>query len=120
MADVSPSEREKDGESSLLGRLFAPVTTALDNLGQVLILTWQSVAWLVRPPYRFSQLFSAMDFIGVQSIFIVALTGVFSGMVLALQLTYSLRTYGAEGLVGRLVALSLMLFWMRERSKWND
>jgi phospholipid/cholesterol/gamma-HCH transport system permease protein len=108
LADASPSEREKDGESSLLGRVLAPVTSALDHVGQILILTWQSLTWLVRPPYRFSQLFSAMDFIGVQSVFIVALTGVFSGMVLALQLTYSLRAYGGEGLVGRLVALSLM------------
>lgn len=108
MAEASPSEREQEGESSLLGRLLAPVTDLLDHLGRVLILTWQSLIWLVRPPYRISQLFAAMDFIGVQSLFIVSLTGVFSGMVLALQLTYSLRAYGGEGLVGRLVALSLM------------
>ena len=31
------------------------------------------------------QLLSAMEFIGVQSVFIVSLTGLFSGMVLALQ-----------------------------------
>ena len=45
-----------------------------------------------------------MDFIGVQSIFIVALTGTFSGMVLALQTTYALRAFSAEGRVGGLVA----------------
>lgn len=84
------------------------MTDALDQLGRLLILTGQTLAWLVRPPYRVSQLLSAMEFIGVQSVFIVALTGVFSGMVLALQLTYSLRQYGGEGLVGQLVALSLL------------
>src|SRR6478752_3535665 len=71
------------------------------------MLTGQTVVWLLRPPFRFGQLFLAMDFLGVQSMFIVALTGVFSGMVLALQMTYQLRQYGAEGVVGVVVAVSL-------------
>jgi phospholipid/cholesterol/gamma-HCH transport system permease protein len=108
VAQASETESVAEPDESLIGRLLAPLTDALDNLGRLLILTGQSLAWLIRPPYRFSQLLAAMDFIGVQSIFIVALTGVFSGMVLALQLTYSLKLYGAEGLVGRLVALSLL------------
>src|SRR4051812_19229860 len=48
-----------------------------------------------------------MDFIGVKSIFIVGLTGTFSGMVLALQTVHSLRQFGAEGVVGSIVAVSL-------------
>src|SRR5690606_33180705 len=44
---------------------------------------------------------------GVQSIFIVSLTGIFSGMVLALQTVHSLRQFGAEGVVGAIVAISL-------------
>lgn len=107
MAEAPDTSRETASESRL-GRLLTPLGNALDHLGRTLILTGQSLAWLVRPPYRPSQLFSAMEFIGVQSIFIVALTGMFSGMVLALQLTYSLRAYGGEGLVGRLVAVSLL------------
>lgn len=94
-------------EGSLLGRLLSPITDMLDGVGRFLILTGQTLVWLIRPPYRVSQLMSAMDFIGVQSIFIVALTGVFSGMVLALQMTYSLRQYGAESVVGAVVAVSL-------------
>jgi phospholipid/cholesterol/gamma-HCH transport system permease protein len=50
---------------------------------------------------------NAMDFIGVQSIFIVGLTGTFSGMVLALQTTYALANFSAEGRVGGIVAVSL-------------
>jgi phospholipid/cholesterol/gamma-HCH transport system permease protein len=94
-------------EASLLARLFSPVTNGLDGMGRLLMLTGQSLVWLIRPPYRFAQLLLAMDFIGVQSTFIVALTGVFSGMVLALQMTYQLRAYGAEGVVGVVVAVSL-------------
>ncbi len=103
MAEAS----ETPAEESVLGRLFAPITDALDGAGRLLILTAQTLVWMIRPPYRISQLLAAMEFIGVQSIFIVSLTGVFSGMVLALQMTYSLRQYGAEGVVGAVVAVSL-------------
>ena len=87
-------------EGSLLSRLLSPITDALDGIGRFLMLTAQTLVWMIRPPYRIMQLLGAMEFIGVQSIFIVSLTGVFSGMVLALQMTYSLRQYGAEGVVG--------------------
>jgi phospholipid/cholesterol/gamma-HCH transport system permease protein len=98
---------ETPTEESLLSRVLAPLTNALDGIGRLLMLTSQSVVWMIRPPYRIMQLLFAMDFIGVQSLFIVSLTGVFSGMVLALQMTYSLRQYGAEGVVGAVVAVSL-------------
>jgi phospholipid/cholesterol/gamma-HCH transport system permease protein len=50
---------------------------------------------------------AAMDFVGVQSIFIVALTGTFSGMVVTLQTSYALRAFSAEGRVGGIVAVTL-------------
>jgi phospholipid/cholesterol/gamma-HCH transport system permease protein len=98
---------ETPAEPSLLAQLFSPLTDALDVFGRLLMLTGQSVVWLTRPPFRIAQLLLAMDFLGVQSMFIVALTGVFSGMVLALQMTYQLRQYGADGVVGVVVAVSL-------------
>jgi phospholipid/cholesterol/gamma-HCH transport system permease protein len=98
---------ETPDDASFLARLFSPALNALDAMGRLLMLTGQSLAWMIRPPYRLVQLLLAMDFIGVQSTFIVALTGVFSGMVLALQMTYQLRQYGAEGVVGVVVAVSL-------------
>jgi phospholipid/cholesterol/gamma-HCH transport system permease protein len=88
--------------------LFGPGLRALDGLGRLLQVLFSTLWWMVRPPYRPSQLLSAMDFIGVQSIFIVALTGVFSGMVLALQTVNSLRGFGAESMVGAIVAISMM------------
>lgn len=84
-----------------------PVFYWLDNIGNILTLTGRTVVWMFRPPFRISQVFAAMDFIGVQSIFIVGLTGTFSGMVVALQTTYALRAFNSEGRVGGLVAVSL-------------
>jgi phospholipid/cholesterol/gamma-HCH transport system permease protein len=79
----------------------------LEDVGHIVSLTGKTLLWLVRPPYRIPRFLSAMDFIGVQSIFIVGLTGIFSGMVLALQMTYALRAFNAEGRVGGIVAVSL-------------
>jgi len=102
------SEQEAEAPAgSPFSFLLDPLIRVLEQIGATLELTFRTLTWLVRPPYRLSQLFAAMDFIGVQSVFIVALTGVFSGMVLALQTVHSLRQFSAEGVVGSVVAISL-------------
>lgn len=93
--------------SGALDFVLKPILSLLEQIGSLVDLTGRTVMWLGRPPYRLSLFVQAMDFVGVQSIFIVALTGMFSGMVLALQTTHSLRQFGAEGIVGSLVAISL-------------
>jgi len=87
--------------------IFAPVLDALDGIGSFVLLTSRTLTGMIRRPFRFSPLLAAMEFIGVQSIFIVALTGTFSGMVLALQTVNALRKFGADGVVGSVVAVSL-------------
>lgn len=104
---MADAEAQNDDEKSVWYTITNPFIALFEMVGSVLALTGDTLVWLIRPPYRLSQLLNAMDFIGVQSTFIVALTGVFSGMVLALQTTYSLRAFGAEGVVGQVVAVSL-------------
>jgi len=67
----------------------------------------ETLAWVFRPPYRPELVLAQMAFIGVGSVFIVGVTGTFTGMVLALQMNYALRQFAAEGFVGGSVALSL-------------
>lgn len=98
----------ENGQDKLLARALEPVLYWLDNIGNVISLTFQTLVWLVRPPFRPGQFLAAMEFMGVQSIFIVGLTGTFSGMVLTLQTSYALRAFSAEGRVGGLVAVSLL------------
>jgi phospholipid/cholesterol/gamma-HCH transport system permease protein len=92
---------------NLPATLVAPVMSVLDQLGRLVQLTSRTLTWMLRPPFRVGQLLNAMEFVGVQSIFIIMLTGTFSGMVFALQTVSGLRTYGAEGVVGSVVAISL-------------
>ena len=105
--DRSEGHDEQASASAVMAAVAEPLLAGLDRLGAILLLTSQTLAWLIRPPYRISQLFQAMDFIGVKSTFIVGLTGTFSGMVLALQTVHSLRQFSAEGVVGSIVAVSL-------------
>lgn len=84
-----------------------PILSVLDGFGSVVLLTLQTVMWLVRPPYRWLQILRAMEFIGAESVFIVSLTGVFTGMVLALQMVYALRAFSAESVVGSITAVAL-------------
>jgi phospholipid/cholesterol/gamma-HCH transport system permease protein len=62
---------------------------------------------MVRPPWRLRNVFKQMEFVGVRSIFVVVLTGMFTGMVMALQGYHGFRMFSAESLVGSTVALSM-------------
>lgn len=104
---MADSSNEAVSVAGVLRRLLDPVVDVFEHIGRALMLTGETLLWLVRPPYRIGLFLSAMEFIGVQSIFIVSLTGVFSGMVLALQMVHSLRQFGGESIVGSIVAISL-------------
>jgi phospholipid/cholesterol/gamma-HCH transport system permease protein len=77
------------------------------ELGLLATLLGQSVFWAARRPYRVRLWIEAMEFIGVGSIFIVGLTGVFVGMVFGIQLVDGFRQFGAENQVGAVVGLAL-------------
>lgn len=49
-----------------------------------------------------------MDIIGAGSLFIVSLIGFFSGVVMALQMSRALATYGAQGKIGEIVSITLV------------
>lgn len=62
---------------------------------------------ILRPPYRLRLAFQQMEFVGFQSLSIVMITGLFTGAVFALQSNVAFSMFGAEGLVGATVGLSL-------------
>jgi phospholipid/cholesterol/gamma-HCH transport system permease protein len=70
-------------------------------------LLWEAVFWGLRPPYRGRLFVEAMEFIGIGSIFLVSLTAVFVGGVLALQLVDGFRDFGAENQTGAVIGLAL-------------
>ena len=83
------------------------VIDATEGVGRATMLVASTLVWLVRPPYRVRLLFQSMEFVGVGSLFIVGLTGAFTGAVFALQGAFAFRLFNAESLVGSTVGLSL-------------
>jgi phospholipid/cholesterol/gamma-HCH transport system permease protein len=77
------------------------------EMGRILILLFQAFFWMVLPPYRFKAIIKQMEFVGVKSVFVVVLTGMFTGGVLALQSHHGFKLFGAETLVGSIVALAM-------------
>jgi phospholipid/cholesterol/gamma-HCH transport system permease protein len=71
-------------------------------------LTGRALRNLFRSPHYTDDIILQMDIIGVGSLPIVAMTGFFSGAVMALQMSRALATYGATGQVGQIVAITLV------------
>lgn len=70
-------------------------------------MLFQAIIWIFIPPLKLRNIFKQMEFVGVKSMFVVILTGAFTGAVLALQSYNALKRFGAESLVGPTVALSM-------------
>lgn len=77
------------------------------SAGGMALMLFQAVIWMFVPPLKFRNIFKQMEFVGVKSLFVVVLTGAFTGAVLALQSYNALKRFGAESLVGPTVALSM-------------
>jgi phospholipid/cholesterol/gamma-HCH transport system permease protein len=75
--------------------------------GNMFIMLAQAAVHAVTPPFKLRNIFKQMEFVGVKSLFVVILTGSFTGMVLAIQSFDALKRFGAESLVGPTVALSM-------------
>jgi phospholipid/cholesterol/gamma-HCH transport system permease protein len=80
---------------------------ALMGVGGFFVTFFRGLAALSVRPFRGRLIFKQMEFIGVNSSFIICLTGMFTGAVLALQSGKAFRLFNAEGVTGAVVALSL-------------
>lgn len=63
---------------------------------------------LVTPPIYYRDIIEQFDSIGIGSLTVVLLAGLFTGMVLALNSGFTLDQFGARSMVGRLVSASMV------------
>lgn len=91
----------------LIERLGRGIIVGIEDLGRIALLLVDAFGWLVRPPFRIGVMLKQAEFVGVQSLFVVILTGGFTGAVLALQSYHAFRLFTAEELVSVAVALSM-------------
>lgn len=95
-----------------MGRFVAAIDTWMRNaaLGvqEYFILGQRAVRFMAARPFYAADVLVQMDRIGVGSIPIILLTGLFTGMVLALQSSVELARFGANIYLGNLVAASMV------------
>jgi phospholipid/cholesterol/gamma-HCH transport system permease protein len=92
---------------SIIESLGEFVENSIEEIGRILILFYSTLKWSARPPLDIKILMKQMYEVGVRSLPVVLITAVFTGMVLALQSYTGFKRFGAEGLVGTVVALSM-------------
>lgn len=92
----------------LLDRFNNALKRQIFSLQEYFVLAGKSVGFIFARPFYGSDVVQQMDAIGVGSLGIVLLTGFFTGMVLALQSSVQLKTFGATMYIGRLVAASMI------------
>jgi phospholipid/cholesterol/gamma-HCH transport system permease protein len=72
-----------------------------------MILFSKTLSWTFRPPLQAREIIKQMEEVGVRSFPVVIITAAFTGMVLALQSHTGFKRFGAETMVGTVVALSV-------------
>ena len=80
----------------------------INVMGAATIFLLQAV-WNAFRPRQFSKVLKQVYYIGARSMTIIMLVSLFTGMVLGLQSYYALVKFGAQGAVGSLVSLSLIM-----------
>ncbi len=88
----------------LLGNLTLDFFAEVGRVAQFFGLV---VARSLTPPYRWRLLLQQMEFVGFGSIFIVLLTGFFTGAVFTLQSAQAFARVGMESMVGSTVLLAV-------------
>jgi phospholipid/cholesterol/gamma-HCH transport system permease protein len=91
-----------------LERLNDAVKQKVLSVQEYFALAGKSLRFIFVRPFYPQDVVQQMDAIGVQSLGIVVLTGFFTGMVLALQSSVQLKTFGATMYIGRLVTASMI------------
>jgi phospholipid/cholesterol/gamma-HCH transport system permease protein len=99
--EVSPLLRPFDA----IGRRTIEVVEALGRFGSFFGV---ALALLFTPPFKLRAFVGRIHYIGFNSLLIILLTGTFTGMVLGLQIYFTLSRFGSEAYLGPAVALSII------------
>jgi phospholipid/cholesterol/gamma-HCH transport system permease protein len=88
-----------------IGRVFLRL---FEETGIWFRMLWRTILWTFRPPFEGHEWLRQMVRVGVDSIPVVFLTTMFTGMVMALQTYNGFHRVHAENFVGSVVALAML------------
>lgn len=114
MATGSTISNNQEGQSfgRALGDAVADwggvVLDSLVSIGDLTIFTWRTLAWLFSRVPRWETLLPNFYQVGVLSLPVIALTGTFIGMVLAVQSYFTFHDLGLETRLGAVINMTLV------------
>ncbi len=84
------------------------VIEGINTLGDISVFTWKMLVWMVTTRPRRETVMPIFYSVGVLSLPVVALTGTFIGMVLAIQSFRQFELMGLESKLGAVITMSLV------------
>lgn len=92
---------------AVLGAVGARVIRGLTETGRTALILIAALRWMLRGRLEVREVIVQIHRIGVDSLYIVLVTGAFSGLVLAYQTARQFLDFGAQTFVGGLVGVSM-------------
>ncbi len=90
-----------------LGKIFFSFISMLEALGRFSLYQIKMLQLAVVPPFRIKEMIEQLVVVGVGSVGVIALTGIFTGMVSAVQLYQGFHQFGAQNLMGFPIFISI-------------
>jgi phospholipid/cholesterol/gamma-HCH transport system permease protein len=113
-APPPPVSTNEGTRPTLVGAIFDSIADLgevvmqwVEGLGRLSLFFFQALSWIFTRLPSYETLISSFYQIGVRSLPVVALTGTFIGMVLAVQAYHQFRGFGMESRLGAMINLSM-------------
>jgi phospholipid/cholesterol/gamma-HCH transport system permease protein len=88
--------------------ICTPALALIDRLGDMACFLAEGFRQTFRTRRLASKVMRQVYVIGANSMFVILLIGLFTGLVLGLQAFYAMSMFGAQGMLGSLLALTLI------------
>lgn len=88
-------------------QIFKVISSYVEAVGDVIIFGWNGLRSIFEKPFRYIEFLRQLEFVGNRSLFIIALTGLFTGLALSFQVYLGFKIVNATNLVGPVVALGI-------------
>jgi phospholipid/cholesterol/gamma-HCH transport system permease protein len=95
-------------EPSFVESLVERVSSFVEHMGNISILTARTAASIVRRPLEIPSTIYQIESLGVRSLGIVAVTSIFIGMVMTIQFAFGLQRFGGVEYIPRVIVLSFL------------
>ena len=96
-----------DGLDSMARTAVQSFAGFVIEVGTIFKFMLETTRLFFSPPWRWKELFQHMEYIGNRSVFIILLTGLFTGMALTFQVYLGFKIVNVTSLVGPTVAMGI-------------